>query len=67
MAELERVVRGAYELGALAATDEAAAFYAARLAGVAEEEDGGLDVYPLDVPLDLSGRLTCDWREGDLW
>src|SRR5215217_8069335 len=30
MDALERVVRGAYELGALAATDEAAGFYAAR-------------------------------------
>ena len=30
MAALERVVRGAYELGALSATGEAAAFYAAR-------------------------------------
>ena len=30
MAVLERVVRGAYDLGALGATDEAAEFYAAR-------------------------------------
>src|SRR5829696_2962250 len=30
MAELERVIRGAYELGALGATDEGAAFYVSR-------------------------------------
>ena len=27
------------------------------------------DVYVLEVrePLDLHERLTCDWREGDVW
>ena len=82
MDALERVVRGAYELGALGATDEAAAFYAARgwqlwqgpssaltPAGImrTEEEDGGIYVLPLAVPLDLSSHLTCDWRDGDPW
>jgi aminoglycoside 2'-N-acetyltransferase I len=79
---LERVLRGAYDLGALGATDEAAAFYAARgwklwqgptsaltPAGVrrTKEEDGCVYVFPLAVPLDLSGELTCDWRDGDVW
>jgi aminoglycoside 2'-N-acetyltransferase I len=82
MDALERVVRGAYELGALGATDEAAAFYAARgwqlwqgpssaltPAGIVrtEEEDGGIYVLPLAVPVDLSSGLTCDWRDGDPW
>jgi aminoglycoside 2'-N-acetyltransferase I len=82
MAALERVLRGAYELGALSATDEAVAFYAARgwqrwlgptaaltPAGVVrtEDDDGGVFVLPLSVPLDLEGELMCDWRDGDVW
>jgi aminoglycoside 2'-N-acetyltransferase I len=82
MDALERVVRGAYELGALGATDEAAAFYAARgwtpwqgptsaltPTGIArtEREDGAIYVLPGSIPVDLSGELTCDWRDGDVW
>jgi aminoglycoside 2'-N-acetyltransferase I len=82
LAALERVVRGAYDLGALATTDEAAGFYAARgwqlwqgpisaltPTGIrrTEEEDGCVYVFALAVPLDLTGALTCDWRDGDLW
>lgn len=82
MEALERVARGAYEVGALGATDEAAAFYTARgwkqwqgtsaaltPAGIrrTEAEDGCIYVLPLQVRLDLSGELTCDWRDGDLW
>jgi aminoglycoside 2'-N-acetyltransferase I len=82
MDALERVVRGAYDLGALGATNEAAAFYAARgwqlwqgpstaltPAGIirTEDEDGGIYVFPLAVALDLSSGLTCDWRDGDPW
>jgi aminoglycoside 2'-N-acetyltransferase I len=82
MAELERVVRGAYELGALSATAPAMDLYLARgwqcwrgptsaltPAGVVrtEEDDGAVLVLPVSAPLDLSGALTCDWREGDLW
>ena len=82
MEALERVIRGAFDLGALGTTAEAAAFYAARgwrqwegptsaltPAGVArtEDEDGGIYVLPVAVALDLSGALTCDWRDGDVW
>ena len=82
MEALERVVRGAYDLGALAATDEAAALYAGRgwvpwrgplsaltPAGVVAtpEELGGVYVLPGAAPLDLDGELTCDWRDGDVW
>ncbi|MFN2555436.1 MAG: GNAT family N-acetyltransferase [Nitriliruptorales bacterium] len=82
MAALERVVHGAYELGALAAADEAAGFYAARgwqlwrgpssaltPDGIVrtEEEDGGIYVLPVSAPLDLYGELACDWRDGHLW
>jgi aminoglycoside 2'-N-acetyltransferase I len=82
MQALERVVRGAYDLGALGSTDEAGGFYAARgwklwygpssaltPTGVerTEDADGAIYVLPVHVPLDLSGELTCDWREGDVW
>ena len=82
MGELARVVRGAYDLGALGATDEAAAFYdalgwrrwrgptsALTPQGVVRTagEDGGVHVLPGAVPLDLDGALVCDWRDGDLW
>ena len=79
MEALERVVRGAYELGALGATDEAGGFYAARgwdlwegptsaltPTGITRTEE---QIYVLAVaaPLDLSGELTCDWRDSDVW
>ena len=82
MEAIERVVRGAYELGALGATDEAARFYESRgwqpwrgptsaltPNGVMDtpDEDGSIYVLPGDVSLDLDGRLTCDWRDGDVW
>ena len=82
MEALERVLRGAYDLGALGATDEAADFYASRgwklwqgptsaltPAGVTrtKEDDGAIFVFGLAAPLDLSGELTCDWRDGDVW
>ena len=83
MRALERVIRDAYELGALGASDEARAFYAGRgwrlwggpLSALTPEgvvatpgEQGSVYVLPVDgVPLDLSGRLACDWRDGDVW
>ncbi|WP_460335573.1 GNAT family N-acetyltransferase [Actinoallomurus acanthiterrae] len=82
MDPLERILRGAYELGALGASDEAVPFYQARgwtpwqgptsvLAptGVerTEDEDGSVHVLTLAAPLDLSGELVCDWREGAVW
>jgi aminoglycoside 2'-N-acetyltransferase I len=82
MAAVERVIRSAYDLGGLGSTDEAAGFYAARgwrqwqgptsaltPAGIVrtQAEDGGIYVLPVAVPLDLSGPLVCDWRDGDVW
>ncbi|MDB1087639.1 GNAT family N-acetyltransferase [Streptomyces sp. ACA25] len=82
MSTLERILRGAYDLGALGATEEATGFYAARgwqrwegptsaltPAGIArtEEDDGAVFVFVLDVPLDVTEELTCDWRDGDVW
>ncbi|QFZ22795.1 GNAT family N-acetyltransferase [Saccharothrix syringae] len=81
MAALGDVVRGAYDLGALSASEEALEFYAAcgwqpwsgrtfaltpdglRRTG---DEDGGVFVLPV-VPVDPSGDLACDWRDGDVW
>lgn len=82
MTALERVIRGAYEIGALGASDEGAGLYTARgwkqwrgptsvLAptGIArtEGDDGCVYVLPVGVPLDPSAELTCDWRDGAVW
>jgi aminoglycoside 2'-N-acetyltransferase I len=78
---LNEVIRGAYELGALSAADEARRLYAANgwqpwrgrafaltphgVEPTADEEEG-IFVLPV-VEIDLEGNLTCDWREGDVW
>jgi aminoglycoside 2'-N-acetyltransferase I len=82
MAALERVIRRAYDLGALGATDDAVALYERRgwklwtgpsstLApgGVQRtpDEDGAIYVLPGAAALDLAGELACDWRDGDVW
>jgi aminoglycoside 2'-N-acetyltransferase I len=82
MDELERLVRGAYDVGALGASDEGAAFYAARgwrlwrgpssaltPDGIRRtaDDDGCIYVLPVTIPLDLDGELTCDWRDHDVW
>jgi aminoglycoside 2'-N-acetyltransferase I len=82
MAALERVIHGAYDLGALGSTDAALGFYAARgwrtWAGPlgaltpdgvvpTPDEQGAILVLPAGVPLDLDGALTCDWRDGAVW
>ena len=82
MTELERIIRGAYALGALSATDEGASFYAARgwqlwrgptsaltPSGIVrtENDDDAIWVLPVDVPLDPTAELTADWREGTPW
>ncbi|HVW43222.1 MAG TPA: GNAT family N-acetyltransferase [Amycolatopsis sp.] len=82
MRALERIVRGGYDLGALGASDEGLAFYAAlgwqRWRGPSavlsphgirrtEDDDGCIYVLPGAVPLDLDGELVCDWRDGEVW
>jgi len=82
MAAAERIIRGAYDLGALGTTEEARGFYAARgwqpwqgptsaltPSGIQRtaEDDDAIYVLPVSVPLDLAGELTCDWRGGDVW
>lgn len=82
MEAIERVVRGAYELGALGASDAGARLYVARgwrrwegptyaltPDGVTRtaEDDGAVYVLPVSAEVDVSGELTCDWRDGDVW
>jgi aminoglycoside 2'-N-acetyltransferase I len=82
MSALEPVIRGAYDLGALGATDEARSLYEAcgwqqwqgptsalTPDGIVrtDDADGGIYVLACGVPLDLGGELTCDWRDGDVW
>jgi aminoglycoside 2'-N-acetyltransferase I len=82
MSALERVVRTAYQLGALGASIEGSRLYAARgwqlwrgpssaltPDGIRRtaDKDGFIYVLPVSVPVDVSGELICDWRQGDLW
>ena len=80
MDELERVIRTAYDLGALGATDEAMPFYEARgwkpwrgplscltPSGIQATPDESVFVLPAGATPDLAGELTCDWRDGDVW
>ncbi|MGW4567775.1 GNAT family N-acetyltransferase [Streptomyces sp. NPDC004561] len=81
-AELERVIDRAYDLGALAASEDGAPLYAARgwrrwsgqvhalgPHGIVRlpEEEGGVYVRPaLAGPLDPAHELVFDWRDGDI-
>ena len=82
MAELERVIRGGYEIGALSATEGAAPLYAGRgwqlWTGTAsviapgglertEGEEDSIYLLPMGVDLTPDGDLACDWRHGDVW
>lgn len=82
MNALEAVIRGAYHIGALATSEEATDFYTPRgwrrwqgptsaltPAGIVRTpaDDDSIHVLPVTVQLDLTGELTCDWRDGDVW
>jgi aminoglycoside 2'-N-acetyltransferase I len=82
MAAVEHIIRGAYDLGALGATDDGAALYTGRgwrrwdgpssiltPDGIVrtEDADGAVYVLPVAVELDLSRPLVADWRDGDVW
>ncbi|MFJ3225326.1 GNAT family N-acetyltransferase [Streptomyces sp. NPDC086783] len=82
MGALEGIVDGAYDLGALSASDEGAGLYAARgwqvwpgricalgPAGVvrlAEEEGTTFVRHAMAGPLDPAHELIFDWRDGDV-
>jgi aminoglycoside 2'-N-acetyltransferase I len=82
MGPVEQVIAGAYDLGALGATDEAVEFYLSRgwrmwpgrlyaltPQGIVPtlEEEGGVFVFQAMAEVDLGGDLTADWRDGDVW
>ena len=82
MDAIERVIRGAYEVGALGASDMALRFYRARgwlpwegktYALTPEgrvrtpDDDDSLHVLGVTAELDRSGEIACDWREGAVW
>ena len=82
MEAVERVVGGAYDIGALGSTDEALSFYGRRGWRVWQgplyaltpdgvtptpDEQGGVLVLPLATALDVTAPLICDWRDGDVW
>jgi aminoglycoside 2'-N-acetyltransferase I len=83
MDALEPLIRGAYALGALGASDAAVPMYTARgwqpwqgrtavlsPTGLTrtEEVDGAVYVLPVgDTVLNPTGDLICDWRDGDVW
>jgi aminoglycoside 2'-N-acetyltransferase I len=82
MDELEQIIRGGYDLGALSASDAGAELYLSRgwqrwegrtaaltPAGTVgtPEEDGNLFVLPVTAALDPVDELVCDWRDGDVW
>jgi aminoglycoside 2'-N-acetyltransferase I len=82
MAPLEHVIRNAYDLGALGSTDLARSFYESRgwqlwrgrssaltPRGIEPTpgDDGGIYVLAVTVELDLTGEITADWRDADVW
>jgi len=82
MDALEPVVRGAYDLGALASTEQAKGFYEARgwklwqgpsaaltPRGIERtpDDDDGIHVLPVAVEVDLAAEIVCDWRDADVW
>ena len=77
----DAIVRG-FDIGGLAAGEDGARVYvplgwrkwlgptfALTPGGVIRTPDDDAEIYVLPVgdDLDLTGELTCDWRDGDLW
>jgi len=78
----EQVIRGAYQIGALSASDAGRRLYRPRgwlswrgptavltPAGLVNTpaDDGSVFVLPVGVDLDPDADLVCDWRDGDVW
>lgn len=79
---IEQVIRGAYQLGALSPSESARQIYLNRgwiqwkgptsvLApgGLhrTPDDDGAVYVLPIDVKVDPTADLVCDWRSGEVW
>ena len=82
MEALAGVIRGAYDIGALGATDMAAPryrklgwlqwqgpLYALTPDGIVRTpvDEKAVHVLPVAERLDVTAALTCDWRDGDVW
>ncbi len=82
MDAVEQVLRGAYQIGALSASEAGRHMYRARgwapwrgptsvltPAGSRRtpDDDGSIFVLPISVEVDLDEGITCDWRDGDVW
>jgi len=78
----EQVIRGAYRLGALSPSKPARQIYTDRgwlrwegptsvlaPSGLTRtaEDDENVFVLPVDVDVDVTAELVCDWRSGDVW
>lgn len=79
---VEQVLRGAYQVGALSASEAGRHLYTARgwlpwrgatsvLAPTGlqrtPDDDGSLFVWPVSVEFDVDDGIACDWRDGDVW
>ncbi|TGD89802.1 GNAT family N-acetyltransferase [Mycolicibacterium sp. CH28] len=82
MDAIEQVIRGAYQVGALSSSPAGEKIYRPRgwlpwrgptsvLAPTGPvstpEDDGSIFVLPVDVQVDTTAELACDWRDGDVW
>ncbi|HZN77351.1 MAG TPA: GNAT family N-acetyltransferase [Micromonosporaceae bacterium] len=82
MTEAERIIRQAYEIGALSSSHDAVGLYLARgwiawqgptfVLGPAgpvrtPEDDDSVYVFPVTSGVDITQALACDWRDGDVW
>jgi aminoglycoside 2'-N-acetyltransferase I len=80
MVRVERVIRRAYDLGALSASDQALPLYERRgwvpwrgelsaltPNGVIRTPEETVHVLVGELAVDLHAELMCDWREGDVW
>lgn len=82
MTRVEQVVSGAYQLGALSASEDGVGLYTGRgwqrwsgptsaftPVGTVRTpaDDGSVFVLPVGVAVEPTGELTCDWRSGDPW
>ena len=78
MEPVERIIRGAYHLGALSSSEMGLRFYEARgwqrwqgptatLSPTGPQStDDDVHVLPV-IEVALTRPLTCDWRDGDVW
>lgn len=78
----EQVIRGAYQLGGISSAEFSRRVYTSRgwlpwrgptsvLAQAGKtrtpDADGTVFVLPVELELDTTAELTCDWRDGDVW